>query len=152
MKINFLPFWVAMLHLTTKTTDWVERNEHTVYTTPSIHKCEHFCEIKRQWTLLALIQTYVYLFWRLDYIFKVYQELPQNRGYNASAIPVKSHASINWHFYFSSLTGSRYMYYDNYKSMVLLLKKLTCIRTSTKCISDIEFNSCLYACQEREFT
>ena len=93
MKINFLPYWISVLHvhLTTKITDWVERNKHTVYTTPGIHKCEHF-----------------------------HQEFSKSRGYNSSAIPVTSLASMNWLFYFSSLTGSKY--FDNYKSVVLLLK------------------------------
>ena len=37
-----------------------------------------------------------------------------------TVVLVTSHESMNWHFYLYCLTGSKY--YDNYKSVVLLLK------------------------------
>ena len=54
MKINFLPFWVSVLHLTTNAMHWVERYEHTVFTTQNV-QCEHFCEIKRFNELFLLL-------------------------------------------------------------------------------------------------
>ena len=123
---------------------WTHSLHYTRHT-----QCEHFCEIKRSSEpFLFLLDISISILMIRLWIFKVHQEFSKYRDYNASTILVTSHASMNWHFNFSSLTESKY--YDNYKSVVLLFKIWHAF-VQQQNVYQILNSFCLSACLQKAF-